>query len=161
MTGRAKWDAWSGASKTYADRGVEAEKRYLDIAQNLGWTEGGSTLLPGPDSTSHSRSDGAECLSGNIWDEESSSGSNSGKGVGSGMGTSVSAMAPPLPDEKDAGTIHGLALSNNTSGLSSFLQAHQNADINEFDEHVRIPWFYFYLLKVSNRTHYRVIRLCI
>jgi len=135
MTGRAKWDAWSGASKTYKDRGEDAEKRYLDIARNLGWIGGGALVL-GADTTSPSSNDDVENLSGDIWDEESSS---SSKGGGSGMGTSVSAMAPPPHDEKDARTIHGLAISNNTLGLSLFLQAQQNVDVNKFDEHGYTP----------------------
>jgi hypothetical protein len=137
MTGRAKWEAWSGASKTYGDRGEDAEKRYIDIARNLGWIKGDGALVPG--AASPSSNNDVEDLSGDIWDE-SSSGS---RGGGSGMGTSVSAMAPPPHDEKDAKTIHGLAISNNTLALSLFLQAHQDFDVNKFDEHVRIPLISF------------------
>ncbi|EEB98432.1 hypothetical protein MPER_02059, partial [Moniliophthora perniciosa FA553] len=44
LTGRAKWDAWNTAGLKFKD-GAEAEKRYLQIARDLGWKEG--VMIPG------------------------------------------------------------------------------------------------------------------
>jgi len=128
MTGRAKWDAWSAAGKAHEGHGEEAEKRYLEIARDLGWT--GGTSLPAPAEQAH--------LYGNRVGDYESSESKPDRGGGSGaggMGTSVSAMAPPPLDEQDSKSLHGLAVTNNVSGLCSYLDAHPGIDINELDEH--------------------------
>ncbi|KAH9947140.1 ankyrin [Amylocystis lapponica] len=57
MTGRAKWDAWSATGQTYADRGADAEKRYLTIARDLGWEE---------DTSEHSRSGGENSMGNTV-----------------------------------------------------------------------------------------------
>lgn len=124
--------------KTYENRGLDAEMCYLDIAQNLGWVEDPGAIVSGPRSISPSKSQGVQSDSSDIWDNDESSSGSSSRRSGVGMGTSVSAMARPPQDERDAKTIHGLAISDNASALSLFLQANQDADVNEFDEHVRI-----------------------
>jgi len=132
---RAKWDAWSAAGKTHEDRGVEAEKRYLEIARDLGWTEGFPTI-PGFAEQSHMQSEKTTGFSEDDWDDESSGlGSNHGGNAGGGMAASVSAMAPPPLDKQDAKSLHGLALLNNIPDLTSYLEAHPGVDINEFDQH--------------------------
>lgn len=136
MTGKAKWDAWNATSKTYDDRSADAEKRYLDIAHDLGWENGSN---PAPVPVKESSPEEIESID-DIWDDESSGSSTSESnpsGGGGGMGTSVSAMAPPTADENDAGTLHGLAIANNAEGMSSYIDAHPDVDINELDEHVR------------------------
>ncbi|KAH7910874.1 hypothetical protein BJ138DRAFT_1086736 [Hygrophoropsis aurantiaca] len=117
MTGRAKWDAWSSASKTYGDRGLDAERRYLEIAQELGWT---------PDSVPASKSQQSD--SDDIWDKEDSN--NSG---GGGMGNKVSSMVPP-EDSSDGKTLHGLAITGDADKLSEFINLNPGLDINERDE---------------------------
>jgi len=57
------------------------------------------------------------------------------EGGSGGMGISVSTMAPPLLDEQDMKSLYGLALANDVSGLSLYLGAHPNVNINELDEH--------------------------
>ncbi|KIK28376.1 hypothetical protein PISMIDRAFT_673355 [Pisolithus microcarpus 441] len=125
MTGRAKWDAWSNTAKTYNDRKQDAEKRYLDIARELGWIPGNAgTQVIGPsDQTS----------SGEVWDDElgmTVSGSSSNHG---GMGTIVSALARPA-NQDEAETLHKLAIEGDADKISQLLEAHPLLDINERDE---------------------------
>ena len=138
MTERAKWDAWSAASKTYEGCGEEAEKRYLEIAQGLGWTSGVAATLTSVD-RSRKQGDEATSSSDDIWDletdESESNRGDEGNG-GVGMATSVSAMAAPPLDEQDAKSLHGLAVANNVLGLSSYLDAFSGVNINNLDEHV-------------------------
>ncbi|KIJ68550.1 hypothetical protein HYDPIDRAFT_179637 [Hydnomerulius pinastri MD-312] len=124
MTGRAKWDAWNTAGKTYAGRGSDAEKRYLDIARELGWVSGTAAKTDITTQIPH----------GDVWDEELGvSVSVSSSGGGGGMGTSVSAMAPPANNDQ-AETLHALAIQGDTGGVSQFLENHPLLDINERDE---------------------------
>lgn len=125
MTGRAKWDAWSNTAKTYNDRKRDAEKRYLDIARELGWIPGNAgTQVMGPsDQTS----------SGEVWDDElgmTVSGSSNSHG---GMGTIVSALARPA-NQDEVDTLHKLAIEGDADKISQFLDAHPLLDINERDE---------------------------
>jgi len=121
MTGRAKWDAWSVAGKTYRDD-ADAENRYLTIAQSLGWEEGTRA--------SENKLGSEELDLDNISDDDSGSG-----GGGSGpMGGTVSSMAS-LHEEIDLSTIHGLAVSNDGPKLASFLQEHPNINVNSLNEH--------------------------
>jgi acyl-CoA-binding protein len=138
LTGRAKWDAWSAAGKDHEHR-EDAERRYLQIARDLGWTD----IIPfAPGKSSVLDSSGADVSYEGIWDSSKTESSRVGGG-GGGMGTSVSAMVPPPFDEKDSKSLHGLAVANNASGLSSHLDAHPDADINELDEHVCLSLFIF------------------
>ena len=128
MTGRAKWDAWSAAEKTYNGRGENAEKRYLEIARNLGWVPDAQPTSKPPLDVGRSSID-----AGGIWDDDDS-GSTGG---GSGMGPTVSIVQRPDDgDEHDPDSIHGLAVSNNAIGLLTHLQENPKTDINERDEFV-------------------------
>ncbi|KAJ7293485.1 ankyrin repeat-containing domain protein [Mycena rebaudengoi] len=122
FTGRAKWDAWNTAGKTYSDK-AQAQSRYLQIARNLGWTEG---LVPETAAAGETE---------DIWDsddsDEAPSPSSRSRGGGAGFGTSVSSMAPP-EDNGDT-SIHGLAVSNNLTGLISFLREDPSANLNARD----------------------------
>jgi hypothetical protein len=141
VPGRAKWDAWSAAGKTYGDRGEEAEKRYLEITRDLGWMD---VAPPASEHRSHTESDEVTGSSEDSWKSHNSeSGSNHGEGGNGsgGMGTSVSAMALPPVDEQDAKSLHGLAVANKVSELSSYLDA-SPGDINKLDEHVRRSCFH-------------------
>jgi acyl-CoA-binding protein len=123
---RAKWDAWNSVEGTYGEGGkADAEKRYLDIARSLGWVEGASITRK---KSAESREADAD-----LWDDE---GTESRHG-GDRMGKSVSAMVRP-PEVADTSTIHSLSVSNDSDGLSSFLQEHPGTDVNERDQFVRI-----------------------
>jgi acyl-CoA-binding protein len=125
MTGRAKWDAWSAAGKTYHD-GADAENRYLAIARSLGWEK---------ETTGARESKSDEIDLDNISDDDNSSGGSDGGG--GPMGGTVSSMAS-LHEEIDLNTIHGLAVSNDGPKLASFLREYPHLDINSLNEHVRI-----------------------
>lgn len=120
MTGRAKWDAWAAVGKKY-ERPEEAERRYLEIARTLGWTE----QEKGPDKRESETPSADE----DIWDKDEVSRGSSG---GSGLAVSVSSMAPP-PKVID-NSIHGTALSNDITGLKEILEAHPETDLNVLDE---------------------------
>ena len=121
MTGRAKWDAWAAAGKQYQDA-QEAEKRYLEIAQTLGWA-GSTTEIQVENVPSSS-----------TGDSDTPEASNSG---GSGMGLFVSVLMPPPSSTIDK-SIHGLALSNDVSGLTTLLEQHPETDLDALDEYVSL-----------------------
>jgi hypothetical protein len=132
MTGRAKWDAWAAAGKQYQDP-QEAEKRYLEIAQTLGWA-GSTTEIQVQNLPLSSTGEGS-------WDEnDTREASNSSSG--GGMGLSVSVIMPPSPDVIDK-SIHGLALSNDVSGLTTLLEQCPETDLNAVDEFVSQYCFFF------------------
>jgi len=123
MTGRAKWDAWAATGKQYRDP-QEAEKRYLEIAQTLGWT--GSRVQNVPSSSTGEGS----------WDDNDESDTPaeaSSSSGGDGLGQSVSVMMPPSPSAIDK-SIHGLALSNDVSGLITLLEQRPETELNAVDE---------------------------
>jgi hypothetical protein len=127
MTGRAKWDAWAAAGKQYQDP-QDAEKRYLEIAQTLGWA-GSTTEIQVQNVPSSSTDQGS-------WDDNDDSdtpeASTSNEG---GMGLSVSVMMPPSPSAIDT-SIHGLALSNDVSGLTTLLEQFPETNLDAVDEFV-------------------------
>jgi hypothetical protein len=113
MTGRAKWDAWAAAGKNYQNA-QDAEKRYLEIAQTLGWAGG----------TADSQVENV--LSSSTDDSD----------TGGGMGLSVSVLVPPSPPGAIDKSIHGLALSNDVSGLTTLLEQCPETDLDAVDEYV-------------------------
>ncbi|KAF8168207.1 hypothetical protein B0H34DRAFT_684636 [Crassisporium funariophilum] len=126
MTGRAKWDAWIATGKKY-DQPQDAEKRYLDIARNLGWTETSEVPLKrSPELATDEDS----------LDDDTSSHSTSGAGS-SGMGLTVSSIAPP-PMVTD-NSLHGLAISNDNAGLIALLDQRPETDLNARDEYGYAP----------------------
>ena len=130
MTGRAKWDAWAAAGKQYQDA-QDAEKRYLEISQTLGWA-GSATEIQVENVPSSS------CTGDSDTTPEAS---NSGEG--GGMGLSVSVMKPPPSSVIDK-SIHGLALSNDVSGLTTLLERYPETDLDAVDEFVSL---FFFLLE--------------
>ncbi|KAI0053350.1 ankyrin [Auriscalpium vulgare] len=112
MTARAKWNAWAQSSKDYGEHLPAAEERYLEIARSLGWTEGQAKTA----------------------DEERLSPEDAGR-TGSGMGASVSMMAPPPPEDGDAGELHSLAVNDDGEALSEYLKSSPGYDINLRDEY--------------------------
>jgi len=111
----------AGGSETYRENKVLAEKRYLEIARDLGWND----IVP--EFTEQSQT--------GTHHEGSAPRESDDEGGSGGMGISVSTMAPPLLDEQDMKSLYGLALANDVSGLSLYLGAHPNVNINELDEH--------------------------
>jgi len=122
MTGRAKWDAWAAAGKQYRNA-EEAEKRYLVIAQTLGWAGSIAEIENVPSSSTVV----------NDLQEASNSGG------GGTMGPSVSVLMPPPPSSAIDKSIHGLALSNDVSGLTTLLEQCPETDLNAVDEYGYTP----------------------
>ncbi|KIL00241.1 hypothetical protein PAXRUDRAFT_130311 [Paxillus rubicundulus Ve08.2h10] len=125
MTGRAKWDAWSSAGKTFADRRADAEQRYLNIAQELGW----APSLVAKDTAQE------EILPGEVWDEELGMNVSRSPGLGrGGMGTFVSALPPPGDDDTEAQTLHTLAIQGDATKVIQYLARNPLLDVNQRDE---------------------------
>jgi len=141
MTGRAKWDAWSATGKTYADRAVDAEQRYLAMARDLGWKEG---VAPEPLSNADSEED--------IWDSDSDTPNRPSRGGGFSMGKAMSTMA--TQEESDQSSISGFAIAGDAQALLSFLDANTPVDINEADENGYTP-----LHLACDRGHAEVVKL--
>lgn len=122
MTGRAKWDAWSNTGKKYAKRGADAERRYLEVARELGWV---------PGFTNDTREEGE------VWDEDLGvSVSLSSTAGGGGMGGSVSAMAASESGDAGQHSLHGFAIQGDVNEITRFFVANPLADVNQQDEYV-------------------------
>ncbi|KAG9314287.1 ankyrin repeat-containing domain protein [Chiua virens] len=121
MTGRAKWDAWTNIGKLYAGRGPDAERRYLDIARELGWVPG-TAGISGPQEEE-------------VWDDDLgvsvSLSSTAGKG---GMGGSVSAMSAPPDGCSDHG-LHAFAIRGDANGITRLLVKNVSVDVNQRDDY--------------------------
>ncbi|KZT05862.1 ankyrin [Laetiporus sulphureus 93-53] len=138
MTGRAKWDAWSAAGKTYSDRAPEAEARYLAIARELGWKE---DMVP-PEKAA-------------LIDDLDIVGepSRDRGGGGGGMGNSVSVM-DISGHEQSKTTLSRLAISGNVRDIASFLDENPDIDVNAADENG-----YTSLHLACDRGHVEIVRL--
>jgi hypothetical protein len=132
MTGRAKWDAWAQAGKTWSQgKEREAEQRYMEIARSLGWHEDVNVTETREKIGCEKKEEEED-----IWDKDDGSGAH--QGGGTGMGLSVSTMTASPSDANDMNTLHGLALSDDLPKLASFLKDHSESDINAYDEYVRL-----------------------
>lgn len=128
MTGRAKWDAWKSAGDTYKN-GADTEKRYLEIARDLGWTEG---AINQPQAAPEGE--------GEInWDDENVSEQSSGER--SGLGPSVSTMLKAENDEKPDSdkTVHDFAVSGDIEKLETLLKDNPQLNLDELDENGYTP----------------------
>ncbi|KAK7059051.1 hypothetical protein VNI00_001675 [Paramarasmius palmivorus] len=121
ITGRAKWDAWKSAGSTFKD-GAEAEKRYLQIARDLGWKEG--MVVADKASEDDEEID---------WDNDDIP-SNFEGGAHSGLGNSVSIMAK-IEDEEEDNSIHGYAVSGDVEKLNALFTQNPQLDPNEVNEY--------------------------
>jgi len=123
ITGRAKWDAWSSAAKTYRNHSADAEKRYLEIAQSLGWVDGAGVSSEKKVEEAQSEED--------IWDKDDG---QPRTGAREGLGNAVSLMAAAEVDQNDLETLHGLALLDNAEKLATYLKDQPIANLNDRDE---------------------------
>ncbi|KAF8560275.1 hypothetical protein OG21DRAFT_47726 [Imleria badia] len=127
FTGRAKWDAWSNTGKVYVGNGPDAERRYLDVARELGWVPGAGVVSEPQNS-------------GEVWDEDLgvsiSLSSKEGKG---GMGGSISVMPAARDQGNDTGgqMLHAFAIQGDVDKIGRFLAENSPVDVNLRDEYVR------------------------
>ena len=138
MAGRAKWDAWSSAGRAF-DQREDAERRYLEIARNLGWTED-NVIQESKDEVAMSDS----------WEDGVKSSSNPGAGS-RGMGGAVSVMLPPV-QELDQG-IHGFAISNDAPALSKILEANPATNVDEQDEFASCVLLFLHILLTGSQGY--------
>ncbi|PSR75878.1 hypothetical protein PHLCEN_2v8792 [Hermanssonia centrifuga] len=146
FAGRAKWDAWKSTGQTYSDRPLEAEKRYLEIARELGWHEGASSDAKRPPNEGHSQTEE------DIWDSDSDSGR--GQGSGGGLGAAVSTMTLERDEGRDEGSVHSLAVLGKAEELKVYLNEHPGTNLDELDEFGYTP-----LHLASDRGHVLVVKL--
>ncbi|KAF9270175.1 ankyrin [Marasmius fiardii PR-910] len=143
MTGRAKWDAWKSVGDTYRD-GAMAEKRYLQIARDLGWTEG---AINKPQTAA---SEGEGEIN---WDDDDVP--EQSKGERSGLGPSVSTMLKDENETPDGDeTIHDFAVSGDVEKLEKILKDNPHSNLNELDENGYTP-----LHLASDRGNTSVVKL--
>ncbi|KAI9512826.1 ankyrin [Russula earlei] len=115
ISGRAKWDAWKLAARTYEGRPSEAEDRYLVIARSLGWEEGARPKAATDETEREERSETA--------------------GGGAGMGVAVSVMSSPQEDQGRTSGLHDYAMRDDVVATSAFLRAAQDLDVDGRDEY--------------------------
>lgn len=129
FAGRAKWDAWAAAGKKYGTaHAPDAEARYIQLAQELGWSE--SITIPAEPiapTQVNTVEDGDD-----IWDPPD----YQKKGDG-GMGTVMSSIASEDIVVKDEPPLHTLTVGSKTDELREYLDTYPMADLNVVDEFVR------------------------
>ncbi|KAI0687774.1 ankyrin repeat-containing domain protein [Cytidiella melzeri] len=152
FAGRAKWDAWSSAGKSYADnRTGEAERRYLDIAKELGWKEGAGEAAVAAAETSQASQSGDADEEG-VWDDDDSPSTKKSGGGGGGMGNAVSTMTVVGQTEQEETSLHSLARTGDVEGLKAFMSSHPSINVNAKDEYGYTP-----LHLASDRGHGAVV----
>lgn len=128
FTGKAKWDAWATAGKTYQERPADAESRYLEIARNLGWSEGKEAEVETPANVGNSTANEEE----DIWDSDSEV--KARKGESAIMGRITSTMV--VEDDETSSALSNIAIAGDVDGLQSYLEVHPDVDVNARDENV-------------------------
>ncbi|KAK2461995.1 hypothetical protein APHAL10511_006458 [Amanita phalloides] len=125
VPGRAKWDTWNSTGKKYSNPEL-AERRYIEIAESLGWMEG----------ISIEQEDEVDL---NALDDEPEDKIKDRNNVSEsgGLGLAVSKAQPPAPVEDHS--IHGLAVDNNVAGLTALLEKGLNVDLDVRDEFKYTP----------------------
>ena len=146
MTGRAKWDAWNTASKTYGQQADDAEARYVAIARDLGWSEDKPLECEGEDQGE---------IELDSDDEEEAR--PSGSGGGSGLGVAVSMMS--ASQEQSGSVLSDLAIAGDVQGLRALLDANTGVDVNAKDENVSSRYASM-TQAVLNRVRLRVTLHC-
>ncbi|RPD81921.1 ankyrin [Lentinus tigrinus ALCF2SS1-7] len=146
FTGKAKWEAWQTAGKTYQDPS-DAEKRYLEIARSLGWVEG-KAEEPKPATTKESEDGGEE----DIWDKSDDEGeSMKPKREGGAMGRTTSTMT--MEDDKGSSSaLSNLAVAGDVSVMLAYFHGQPDADVNARDENGYTP-----LHLAADRGHLEVV----
>lgn len=137
MTGRAKWDAWDATSTKY-DEPEKVEKRYVEIAQSLGWSE----RVPVENPTREKQQDSSHEDSDVDLEHLSDENGPDGQSTPAGLGTSVSTIARLDEQETTDESLHGLAVSGDIAGLTLLLDKSPELDLNSLDEFVgqRFIW---------------------
>ncbi|TFK92764.1 ankyrin [Polyporus arcularius HHB13444] len=147
FAGKAKWEAWQTAGKTYQDRPADAEERYLEIARSLGWSEG-KAGEPAPLKPKESVEGGEE----DIWDKSDDEGeARKPKGEGGAMGRVTSTLAME-DDEGSSSALSNLAIAGNVPAVLEYFQGHPDADVNAVDENGYTP-----LHLAADRGHLEVV----
>ncbi|KAI0756725.1 ankyrin [Daedaleopsis nitida] len=145
FAGKAKWEAWQSAGKTYEGRPADAEKRYLEIAGSLGWMEG-----RGAQTETKKIKEKAPKDEDDIWDSDSEERVSGGEG--SAMGRITSTMV--MEREESSSALSNIAIAGDTEALQTYFQQHPDANVNALDENGYAP-----LHLAADRGHIDVVKL--
>jgi acyl-CoA-binding protein len=166
QVGRAKWDAWLGAGKTWVGAGGDtmkeaAQLRYLEIARAVGWKEGEPEGERAEDDVDLDRLDDDEMPSHSL----SSS---------SGMGARVSTMTPMRVEvvRVGCGSLHDSAATGDVAGLERYLASDASCGVDDRDSDARLKRMsrsphlillqgYTALHLASDRGHLEVIKFLV
>lgn len=160
LIGRAKWDAWANAWKIWSStdgkiRNEEAQCRYLDLAESMGWArdscQGKETGLGSSETDI-----GLKAVDLDRLDEDDDS-FNQTDGHQTGMGNRVSILKP---DEtlselhSTADTFHEYAAEGDLAALKAYLRANLDFDLDRRDSSG-----YTALHLASDRGHLQVVEV--
>ncbi|EAU93205.1 hypothetical protein CC1G_10273 [Coprinopsis cinerea okayama7 len=168
FTGRAKWDAWAEIGSKY--RSVEeAERRYVELARELGWdgvvpVEASSSSSSGPERSSErpkaEEGEEEEIQWDSSDDDESSqppkAGGSGGGGRGGGQGLGVTVSAVARPEEESSGdtkSLHGVVLNGDLSLLQDLLNKDPTLNLDAPDEYGYTP-----LHLAADRGHVEIVK---
>jgi hypothetical protein len=131
QVGRAKWDAWSVAGKTWSNesgvvRKDAVQKRYLEAAESVGWTRDTVKMGLSPDNST---------LDLERLDEEDD-GLSQISNDSPGMRGKVSTLIPKEMHEATASTLYDLAANGELDALKAFLEMNPTCDLNARNTHV-------------------------
>lgn len=118
----------------------------MEIARELGWAEGDGSVSAGSGGT-----DTAEIEDAEEGDESAGRGEGGG-----GLGNTVSTMvAWEDTEQRDAGSMHSLAMSGDVQGLEAFLRAHPGSSLDQKDDYVcrQISLLLYALTRLSVGLH--------
>lgn len=137
MTGRAKWDAWATTGNKYTTH-EEAEKRYIEIAKELGWDEAAATSESEPSKPEPKKdvTDEELLLDSDEESDRKPPRSNPSQDGTGGLGISVSSLARPEDVVADD-SIHGITVEGDVTRLKLLLGADPSINIDQPDEYVR------------------------
>ncbi|KAJ2920378.1 hypothetical protein MD484_g171, partial [Candolleomyces efflorescens] len=154
MTGRAKWDAWATTGSKYTTA-EEAEKRYIEIAKELGWDEAAATPSESESSKPEPKKDVTDeelLLDSDEESDRKTPRSNPSQDGTGGLGISVSSLARPEEVVADD-SIHGITVEGDVTRLKLLLGADPSINIDQPDEYGYTP-----LHLACDRGHLEVVK---
>lgn len=100
----------------------------MEIARNLGWSEGKEAEVETPANVGNSTANEEE----DIWDSDSEV--KARKGESAIMGRITSTMV--VEDDETSSALSNIAIAGDVDGLQSYLEVHPDVDVNARDENV-------------------------
>jgi len=129
QVGRAKWDSWDTLGKKWIDelgvvRKEDIQKRYIEVAQSLGW------VIDWDLGENARLSNDSESIDLEHLDEDDGSQPRFQDNQSSGTSTKVSTLVPTDPHDSSTSQFHDLAVNGRLDALAGYLKAHPMFDLN-------------------------------